>query len=107
MPLLFVPEQVSQDGLTGYARWRGREASVWLSDEGSLSAAGGSANSESRADRAELGGGVSNSSGPRRRQPIGEDLLPDRVSYFKGRRSTGAPACRATARCDIPSPGQG
>jgi len=105
MPLLFVPEQVSPDGGTGFAV-RGREASVWLSDTGLAYRLHGTGDSESKATAQswvvalELVGATP-------RQPVGEDPLPSKVSYFKGPREqwrTGLPSY-GSVRYQEPWPG--
>ena len=82
MPLLFVPEQVSPDGAMGYAV-RGSEASVWLSASGlsyRLHPATGGATQADAGSWVVALDLVGATLGP----PVGEDLLPTRVSYFKG-----------------------
>ena len=93
MPLLFVPEQVSPDGAMGFAV-RGSEASVWLSASGlSYRLTPGSDTDP------ETGAGswvvALDFVGATPRQPVGEDQLPTRVSYFKGPKAewrTGLPS---------------
>jgi hypothetical protein len=91
LPLLFVPEQVSANGATGFAV-RGREASVWLSGYG-LSYRLHPANASDAAPASWVV--ALDLVGATPRAPVGEDLLPTRVSYFKGpkeRWRTGLPS---------------
>ena len=93
MPLLFVPEQVSPDGAMGYAV-RGRQASIWLSDRGLSYRL--HRNSEGEAQGGTASWVVAlDLVGATPRAPIGEDLLPTKVSYFKGPKAqwrTGLPS---------------
>jgi len=91
MPLLFVADQVAPDGATGFVV-RGSHTSVWLGPGGltyRLSSRGGVDGTPSAWTVAlDLVGGSP-------RQPVGEDLLPTRVSYFKGPKEqwrTGLPS---------------
>ncbi len=83
LPLLFVSEQVSPDGALAYAV-RGREASVWVADRGLSfrlhSLSGLETHARSWVVALDLVGATP-------RQPVGEDQLPTRVSYFKGPRA--------------------
>jgi hypothetical protein len=82
MPLLFVPEQVSADGAMGFAV-RGSEASVWLTTTGlsfRLNPHGGTDSGTSAGSWVVALDFV----GAPPRQPVGEDQLQTRVSYFKG-----------------------
>jgi hypothetical protein len=91
MPLLVVPEQVSANGATGFAV-RGREASVWLSGYG-LSYRLHPANASDAAPASWVV--ALDLVGATPRAPVGEDLLPTRVSYFKGLKEqwrTGLPS---------------
>ena len=82
MPLLFVTEHVSPDGAMGFAV-RGSEASVWFTSSG-LSYR---LNPHRGSDPATGAGSwvvALDMVGATHHQPIGEDALPTRVSYFKG-----------------------
>ncbi|HPA82045.1 MAG TPA: SBBP repeat-containing protein [Thermoanaerobaculales bacterium] len=93
LPLLFVPEQVSADGAMGYAV-RGREANIWLSDRGIAYQL-----HSTRTDEPNAAAGswvvALDLVGATPRRPVGEDLLPTKVSYFKGPKKdwrTGLPS---------------
>ena len=105
MPLLFVPEKVSPDGAMGYAV-RGSEASVWLSATG-LSYR---LNPHGDADSGTGAGSwvvALDLVGATPRQPVGEEPLPTKVSYFKGPEAewrTGLPSY-GSVRYSEPWPG--
>jgi hypothetical protein len=93
LPLLFVPEQASPDGAMGYAV-RGNEASIWLSTSGLAFRLHPASEVEAEAG---VGSWVValDLVGATPRQPVGEDLLSTKVSYFKGPRKewrTGLPS---------------
>ncbi|PWB74688.1 MAG: hypothetical protein C3F15_07385, partial [Holophagae bacterium] len=93
MPLLFVPEQVSPDGAMGYVV-RGSEASIWLTS----SRLSYRLNSHGGSDPATGAGSwvvALDLVGDTPRQPVGENPLPTKVSYFKGPKDqwrTGLPS---------------
>ncbi|HOC41907.1 MAG TPA: SBBP repeat-containing protein [Thermoanaerobaculales bacterium] len=91
LPLLFVPEQVAADGTMGFAV-RGSQASVWLGERGLAYRL----HPTSGVDSPPGGWVVAlDLVGATPRVPVGEDLLPTKVSYFKGPRDqwrTGLPS---------------
>jgi hypothetical protein len=93
MPLLFVPEQASPDGATGFAV-RGRDASIWLSETGIAYRLHGAGDSESKTT-AQSWVVALDLVGATPRRPVGEDALPTKVSYFRGPKEqwrTGLPS---------------
>jgi len=102
MPLLFVPEPLSADGGTGFVV-RGRETSIWLSQAGiayRLQKGGDGESARGWVVTLDLVGATP-------RQPIGEDALPTKVSYFKGPKDqwrTGLPSY-GSVRYHEPWPG--
>ena len=91
MPLLFVPDQVAADGAMGYVV-RGNEANVWLASSGFTYRLhpGSGVEAASRAWMVALDLVEATP-----RPPVGEDLLPTRVSYFRGPKEqwqTGLPS---------------
>jgi len=93
LPLLFVPEKVSPDGAMGYAV-RGRDASVWLSQSGLSYRLHPGKEAEAQAAAGSWVVAL-DLVGATPRPPVGEDLLPTTVSYFKGPKDqwrTGLPS---------------
>jgi len=85
LPLLFVPAQVSADGGLGYVV-RGSGVTVWLSESGLTYRLHRASEDESQAVASSWVVAL-DLVGATPRPPVGEDLLPTRVSYFKGPKS--------------------
>jgi hypothetical protein len=103
MPLLFVPEQVSPDGAMGFAV-RGKVASIWVSDRGLSYRLHPASAVEDTAGSWVV---ALDLVGATPRQPVGENALPTRVSYFKGSKEqwrTGLPSY-GSVRYPEPWPG--